>query len=185
MKPTDELIKEHHAILLSLEVLETMCGRIEAGEECNANDVARLLDFLKTFADGCHHQKEERHLFPAMEGAGVPRDRGPIGIMLSEHDLGRKHIRGMGESLAAWQAGRPEGARELVRDARAYINLLRAHIMKENTVLFPMADRFLSPETQQTIAAAFAALEEEEIGENVHEQYHELLHELHDTYLES
>ena len=183
MKPSDELVKEHNAILGSLEVLSTICDAIEAGKTFNAYDVARLLDFLKVFADGCHHQKEELLLFPALEQSGIPREHGPIGVMLSEHDLGRKYIRGMAESLDAYSAGRSGAAVAIASNARAYINLLRAHIIKENTILFPMADKHLRADAQAELVAAFADLEEHKIGQGVHEQYHELLRELHDTYL--
>lgn len=183
MRPTEELMNEHRAILSALEVLEEICVRIDDGEPCVRPDVGRLLDFLKTFADRCHHQKEEKLLFPAMEAAGVPNADGPIGVMLSEHALGRKYIRGLSDALAGLEAGDSSSARLLSEDGRAYVHLLRAHIMKENEVLFPLADRRLPSEVQAQLLEAFEHFEEQEIGHAQHERFHAMLRELHDKYM--
>jgi hemerythrin-like domain-containing protein len=184
MKPTEELMKEHDAILGILDVLDEICSRIERKSAFNTDDVERILDFLRRFADGCHHAKEEKHLFPALEKAGVPREHGPIGMMLAEHDLGRKYIAGISGALDRCRQGE-QAAGDLASNARAYAHLLRAHINKENQVLFPMADRVLPEDVQDQIASAFAHLEEVEIGRGVHERYHAMLHELRDAYLAS
>jgi hemerythrin-like domain-containing protein len=60
----------------------------------------------------------------------------------------------------------------------AYVKLLRAHIMKENNILFPMSDRILSRENQSELEKAFDIVEAEEMGEGIHEKYHALAHEL-------
>jgi len=184
MKPTEELMEEHEAILGILDVLDEISSQIERHAPFNTDDVARIVDFLRRFADGCHHAKEEQHLFPALEQAGVPRENGPIGMMLSEHDLGRKHIAAIAAACEKCVRGE-EASGEIASNARAYARLLRDHINKENRVLFPMAERFLSLEVQERLSGAFAHLEEVEIGRGVHERYHAMLHELQDEYLAS
>jgi hemerythrin-like domain-containing protein len=104
-KPTEELMKEHSAIQLMLEILSEACTRLESGGKVVVTDLKKMLEFLKEFADGCHHAKEERHLFPALERAGIPRERGPIGVMLAEHNLGRSHIRRMSSAISGLAAG--------------------------------------------------------------------------------
>jgi hemerythrin-like domain-containing protein len=159
-------------------------AQIEKHDPFSTDDVARIVDFLRRFADGCHHAKEEKHLFPALEQAGIPRENGPIGMMLSEHDLGRKYIAAIAEACERCVRGE-DASRALASNARAYARLLRDHINKENRVLFPMAERFLPGEVQERLSGAFVHLEEAEIGRGVHERYHAMLHELHDKYLAS
>jgi len=67
-----------------------------------------------------------------------------------------------------------------MENLRSYVQLLRAHINKENAVLFPMADQMLSPESQKELIEAFEIVESDEIGEGVHEKYHKLANELAD-----
>lgn len=184
MYATQELRDEHEGILVMLDVLERLADDAAQGRAVNLEHAGQVLDFLRTFADRCHHGKEEDLLFPALEAKGFPRDGGPTGVMLAEHAEGRAHIRAMGEALDQMRAGRG-GEREFAAHARAYVHLLRAHIEKENMVLFAMAERALSPEDHERLAREFARVEAERIGPGVHECYHELIHTLQDIYLKT
>jgi len=75
MNYTEQLKEEHKGIILMLRVLEQMCDRLDAGEPVDLDHLERSVEFLKVFADTCHHAKEEELLFPAMEQAGIPRKR--------------------------------------------------------------------------------------------------------------
>ena len=185
MKATEQLMKEHSAIELMLKILEEACSRLETGKKVPIGDLQKMVEFLKVFADGCHHAKEEGHLFPAMEKAGIPRERGPIGVMLAEHDLGRRHIKRMAIALSDLSFGDTGAADEFVQHTRSYAHLLTLHIEKENKILFPMADAHLSSEVQASVTEAFDRFENEEMGEGKHEAFHKLLHDLSATYLDS
>jgi hemerythrin-like domain-containing protein len=73
----------------------------------------------------------------------MPREGGPIGVMLFEHQQGRAFVRQMRESLEAAKSGDQAGLRQVIDGGRGYIDLLRNHIDKENNVLFMMADRIV------------------------------------------
>ena len=88
MKATDELRKEHQGIELMLRVLQAVAEKFKRGERVNTEHLDGILEFLSIFVDKCHHGKEEEFLFPALEAAGVRREDGPIGVMLSEHEQG-------------------------------------------------------------------------------------------------
>jgi len=182
MKATEELMQEHTAIMLMLDIMENACARFEAGRQVPLEHLAQILDFLKTFADGCHHSKEEEYLFPALEAVGIPREQGPIGVMLSEHALGRKYVSGMADAVASLQSRDQSAVQTFVREARAYINLLRMHIYKENNILFPMADLRLTDVRQANLLRAFDRIETERIGAGKHEEYHLLLKTLKNIY---
>ena len=143
MKATEDLIEEHQAVLVSLQILEKVAAATGAKETKAPEHLAQLLDFFKGFVDRCHHGKEEDVLFPELERRGVRREGGPIGVMLAEHEIGRGHVRAMTERLQALQAGDAGAAAGIGEEARAYREMLEAHIQKENNVLFPMADRLI------------------------------------------
>ncbi len=182
MYATQQLRDEHDGILVMLSVLEQLARELQHGREVNRTHLEQALDFLRTFADRCHHGKEEDLLFPALREAGLPSEGGPIGVMLHEHTEGRAHIRGMADALARLQAG-ADGADTFARHALGYVALLRAHIDKENNVLFALAERLLPPEAHTRLAADFDRVESERIGPGVHERYHALIRQLRDTYL--
>ncbi|MCH7494988.1 MAG: hemerythrin domain-containing protein [Candidatus Marinimicrobia bacterium] len=185
MKPTDILIKEHDAILVMLNILEKVCLRLDTGESVKETDLENIVEFFKVFADKCHHGKEEDILFPALEEYGIPNEGGPIGVMLSEHVIGRDNVKGMNEAIADYKEGKESASKEFVRYARNYIALLTEHIDKENNILFKMADIHIPEERQQSLLVDFERAEEEKIGPGVHEKFHRLLEELSGVYLEN
>ena len=178
MTPTEILKHEHQIILMVLKGAEREGNAARKKGACDAQTVEKMADFFKMFVDRCHHAKEERHLFPALERHGVPKEGGPLGVMLSEHEEGRGYVRAIAAALPGLKAGRNAAAAQLADGLLAYTTLLRAHIDKEERVLFAMADRLLTPKECQDMVKAFDKVETEEIGEGVHEKYHQLAHEL-------
>ena len=183
MKATEILKTEHAAITLLLDILEKACETMESGGTVADDDITRMIDFLETFADGCHHRKEEEILFPALEKAGIPREHGPIGVMLAEHDHGRHFVAAMHDDHTRMKAGDGSASRDFVQDARAYRRLLLLHIQKENEVLFPLADRCLETGADAAIVELFDRVEREEVGAGKHEAYHAMLKSLSTAYL--
>lgn len=179
--PTEVLKHEHQVILLVLAAAEQEAQRIrESGRlaALGADRVGKMMEFFRVFADRCHHAKEENLLFERMVERGMDRDAGPIGTMLAEHDEGRRHLDGVEEGLAQATRGEADAAESVAHGLSQYAHLLRAHIEKEDTILYPMADRILSDADRKDLAKAFDRVESEEMGEEVHEKYHRLAHEL-------
>jgi hemerythrin-like domain-containing protein len=174
-----DLMHEHDAILFSLKILDEIATRIESGEDVLLRDITDFIDFLKLFADKCHHGKEEGFLFPALEEEGIQNQYGPIGVMLEEHDAGRKFIKQM--DLAS--TDNTINKEDFVKSARGYISLMRAHIKKENEVLFPIGDMKLSPSKQRDLLKAFEEFEDNVIGKGKHEELHEMLKNFKNKYL--
>ncbi len=183
MKPTEILKEEHHLVLLMLKIMEAVCKKLDQGQTVKTKDLDAIIDFIRGFADRCHHAKEEKLLFPALEKAGMPQNDGPIAVMLREHVLGRGFAKSMDDAIGLMKKGDASAAGAFVENARGYIQLLWNHIDKEDHVLFVMADQRLSPAAQKELVEGFDRVEREETGEGVHEKYHALLHRLRDAYL--
>ena len=162
MRPTEILKGEHRVIEQVLTCLERMADQgLEQGK-IPAKAATDALKFLREFADGCHHKKEEDRLFPLLEGRGLPRAGGPTDVMRTEHEQGRALIRTMASSLDAAGVGDARALQSFTRAARDYVQLLRAHIHKEDHCLFAMADSLLSPAEQERLEADFDAVEREQ-----------------------
>ena len=174
-----DLVNEHQAIQVALNILERMKEKVETNEEADFSEINELIEFLKEFADKCHHGKEEGFLFPALEKAGIKKEGGPIGVMLTEHEKGRRFIKAMQMSVNAGQAG----SSGFVEAASGYLNLLRVHIMKENTILFPQIEARLSEHEQKELLEAFENHEEKVIGQGRHEELHRMLEKFEKKYL--
>lgn len=167
---------EHRVIEQVLNVLEKIAERAETTGTFDRQDASNAVAFFRTFADQCHHGKEEAQLFPAMEAKGFPRDGGPTGVMIAEHEFGRACVRGM---AAAIEQG---NAREFAEHARQFIGMLRQHIQKEDHCLFAMADQAFSAAEQEQLLASFEKVEREDIGTGTHEKLLKIANTLADQY---
>jgi hemerythrin-like domain-containing protein len=183
MTATEQLKAEHGAIKLVLRIIEKMCERLKSGDDVQPEHLEQVLEFLKVFADKCHHTKEEELLFPALEKIGVPREEGPIGVMLAEHNKARQYVKGMGEGIARYKAGGGRAAAKIVENGMAYIRILTAHIDKEDNVLYPIADARLPKSVQDELLARFDKVETQKIGDGKHEEFHRMLENLEKVYL--
>jgi hemerythrin-like domain-containing protein len=180
MNPTEELKHEHRAIEGALQILDTIARRLQ--EPGVPRDARQLVDFFRTFADTCHHGKEEQAFFPALEAVGVPRQGGPIEVMLAEHQQGRRHIQGMLDALDAMEAGGANRTDPFREHAHSYARLLRTHIDKEDKVLFAIAEQRLPAEHQDRKNEEFERIEREVVGAGKHEELHRLLDTLARKY---
>jgi hemerythrin-like domain-containing protein len=168
MRAIEILMNEHRIIERALSLFELAVTRIERGEDVPLEVLNKLLEFFQMFADKCHHGKEENVLFPLLEQRGIPREGGPIGVMLYEHDLGRGYIREMRESLEVFNK-HIEAKDKFKNNALSYISLLRNHIYKEDNILFKMALMVLTRDDDEELLRGFEEIEKK-MGAGVHEQ---------------
>ena len=180
---TEQLKKEHAAIETMLKILEAVCGRLQTGEKADPAHLSQIVEFFHVFADGCHHGKEEEIFFPALEMAGIPKEGGPIGVMLGEHDRMRGLMRDLAEAVDRHRAGDSKVHAVIVRHASEYATMLRRHIEKENNVLFKMAEMHLSPDEEKELFERFESMETDKIGPGTHQRLHEVLEQLEGIYL--
>jgi hemerythrin-like domain-containing protein len=166
---------EHRIIERVLAILQKLTTK---PVENALDDWKKALDFFSHFADKCHHFKEEQVLFPAMEEHGIPKDGGPIGMMLMEHEEGRGYVRAMVAAIRLVETKNEVAKEILIEKAKAYLQLLREHIQKEDEILFRIADDVIPPDEQKALLRSFEEHEAKEIGEGVHEKYLTLVEEL-------
>jgi len=178
MKATDRLSAEHRVILSALDSLEAAARNCRNGNKLDAEFARAAVDFLRNFADHCHHAKEEGHLFPLLESRGMPPEGGPTGVMKQEHVESRGYVAGMDDAIGDAANGDPEALGRFAQNASRYIGLLRQHIDKEDNILYTMAENLLSPEDQDSLERTFAEVDEKEIGAEVIAKYRRVAEEL-------
>jgi hemerythrin-like domain-containing protein len=178
MRPTEILKSEHRVIELVLVCLDAMAERCRKDGRLDGDSARQAIDFFRSFADRCHHAKEENQLFPLMETRGFSPTAGPTAVMRAEHGEGRSLIAGMEQALAGAARGEVAGRERWLEAAGGYSKMLRDHIEKEDHCLFPMAEQSLLPSDMDELVRSFEAVERHDIGPGVHERYIRLAEEL-------
>jgi len=177
--PVQDLQIEHVGIVNMLHVMEKISAQLRQGQEIPRAHLEKVAEFIKNFADRCHHGKEEGILFPAM--AQNTANRPLINELLGEHQTGRDYMRGIVDSIPRAGAGTPD-AFHIAVNLEGYVSLLTRHIRTESVALFPLVEtQFTEPELHQ-MEERFEELENNVIGVGRHAEYHGWIAELSKIY---
>jgi hemerythrin-like domain-containing protein len=168
---------EHLVIAKVVGAAPVLADRLEADQAVDADLLQGVVEFMRTFADRCHHGKEEELLFPLLGQRGVPMHGCPVEALTMEHVKGRMLVKGLAEAVETYRKGDPEGKQAVIQALRGIAGLYPNHIWKEDYLLFPMTNKVLGPDDQQTLLQQFEQVEER-VGRDVHhrlEQFAERL----------
>ena len=168
--PTEILEEEHHFIQKVAGAMAVLAERLEQGETMDAEKLERVVDFMRTFADKCHHAKEETHLFTLLEKRGVPVRGCPIAILTAEHQRGRALVSTLASATETYAKDMTSAKKNLVETLKALTELYPGHIWKEDYLLFPMTNKVLSAEDQKDLSEKFEMVEKT-IGSDVRERF--------------
>ncbi len=175
MTATEVLKEEHRAIERMLAVMSAAAQRLADGEPVRAGLLREAVDFVRNYADKNHHGKDEDNLFPRLEERGVPKEGGPLGMMLHEHVLGRQFIKAIDDAIDGYESGDKDAAQVIAGNIGGYTQLLTEHVWKEENVLFPMADQVLSADDQRDLSERFERVDAEVSGPEVLKRYTDMV----------
>lgn len=88
----------------------------------------------------------------------------------------------MSDGAKNWNNQTSASAQSVANAMLNYIELMQNHILKEENVLFVLADQRLNAAKQEEITAKFEQIEEAVVGHGIHEQFHVLLAQLQAKY---
>jgi hypothetical protein len=167
----DELLRRDH------EVIERVFAAMEAGFARSGgpseDQVGLLVEFLGGYADRCHNQKEEQHLFPLLEARGVPRHGGPLAVMLQEHERAQALLARLVPAGEAFARGDPSALAELRETFDEYAALCKDHYWKENDILYPLALRVLDDADAAAVVRGIEAVEAS-LGPDTRSRYYRM-----------
>lgn len=135
---TASLRRDHELIEKVVKAMESTVQLLKDGKQIPESILLPVIDFSKNFTDVCHHSKEEKSLFPALEQAGLPKNMGPIAMMLIDHERSREIGTQMEQSAKEYLSSGDSS--KLITDMQQYVEHITEHLWKENNKLFMMAE---------------------------------------------
>ncbi len=175
--PTQMLEEEHRFIAKAVNATAVIADKLETGEPVALETLQDIVEFMRTYADKCHHGKEEDLLFPMLAQRGVPMRGCPVEALTHEHTMGRALVKSLAEASDAFRRGDPSAKGNLLKILRGIAELHPNHIWKEDYLLFPMTNKVLSAEDQQNLAQEFDKVEES-VGHDTHQRLEQLSEQL-------
>ncbi len=135
--------------------------------------------FIAEFIEGIYFKKEQV-LLNALEKSGLASDNSSLQHMLE--DIENSHV--MSEELLAaarqWQAGDIDGRNSIIWATSSYTSMLRQHIDRSRSIIFPLAEQLIPPEEQYKIAEAYNHIVFEESEVKPLEHYEKIVAALKD-----
>lgn len=153
MYTIDYLEKEHELIIKVTNKIEEKSLDILDGKDVDVEFFRNVIVFIRKFADGEHHKKEEDILFKYMiEELGALANKLVTNGMLVEHDMARYYVRELESYLDEYEKEKSSRNKlYIINNAMSYAELLRRHVDKENNVVYTFAARSLSDNIKKTI----------------------------------
>ena len=183
MNAIEIMMNEHRYIERMLKVARAACFKVLKGEMNDYSDFDSIIKFIKEYADGHHHNKEEIFLFNKMvDNLGLLGEKLVKHGMLVEHDFGRLYVKNLEEALKKVKDGDEEAKLDLIANTISYADLLTRHIDKEDRVVYTFAQRELNEVIMSEVDSQCISYENEH--SKVKDENIKLLEKLEDRYID-
>jgi hemerythrin-like domain-containing protein len=159
--PTDILEREHRYIQKVVNGIKMILEKPALEKVLNVDELGDVLDFMRSYADKCHHGKEEELLFPALIDKGVPTQGCPIGALKGEHIRGRSIVGLLAEGRELLDKGDPSAVETIRKGLEGVVSLYPNHIWKEDFLLFPMTEKVMNAKELSKLGEKFNQFDSE------------------------
>jgi hemerythrin-like domain-containing protein len=152
--PIQPLIVEHR---LTERMIDVMRWRVADMESIGTADIGFIdgaVEFLRTYADRCHHGKEEDILFRELARRPLSAEhRGVLDELVAEHVFARTTTRQLVEARDLYVAGGVSAFADIAACLHMFVEFYPKHIAKEEHGLFrPAMSYFTAAELGQMLA---------------------------------
>ena len=168
MMPIGPLMIEHRLIERMIDVMREELNLFEKEKKLNLEFLEMAVDFIRTYADRCHHGKEEDILFRELGEKKLKDDhRHIMEELIEDHRWGRKMTARLAEANKRNIAGEENTMPITIECMKSLIQFYPKHIEKEDKHFFIPCMEYFSETEQQSILR-----EEWEFDRNlIHEKY--------------
>ncbi len=173
--PAGPLMAEHRIIERMLAVLERQLVVIAETRVIDPELIDAATDFIRTYADRCHHGKEEDILFRRLADKPLDDELADVmSVLLEDHVRGRAMTRGLIEANARYRSGDASALSEVESCVRDLVEFYPMHIATEDRHFFKPCLEYFTDDEKQAMLADF---EEFDRG-LIHEKYRGIVEDL-------
>jgi hemerythrin-like domain-containing protein len=152
MMPIGPLMIEHRLIERMLAVARRELERFWREKKINPQFVLELVDFIRLYADRCHHGKEEDILFRELGKKPLTEEhRRAVEELVKEHNWARQQTREMVEANERYAHGEQDAYLTVTARLSALVDFYPKHIEKEDKHFFLPVMRYFSQEEKDAM----------------------------------
>jgi hemerythrin-like domain-containing protein len=153
MMPIAPLMIEHRVIEKMIFLIEEAVPVIEDARTVDGWLIDTFVDFIRTYADRCHHGKEEEILFRDLERKRlVEEHRQIMNELIEDHKWGRMKVSQLLKAKDDFLGGKQEALAEVITHLKDIATFYPKHIEKEDKHFFlPCMDYFTESERDRML----------------------------------
>lgn len=154
--PIGILMIEHRIIERLINLMDAQAEEADKENKINPDFLVFAIDFLKTYADKCHHGKEEDILFKTLEQKSLSSEHGDmVNNLLQDHIISRKMVAALGELKDRYLHADKSALKNITGCIQNLVVLYRRHIEKEDKDFFLPIMEYLNEQEQSKMLKDF------------------------------
>jgi hemerythrin-like domain-containing protein len=166
MMPVGYLMIEHRLIERMIKLLMDELLKIDKENKADLRFIEAAIDFLKTYADKCHHGKEEDILFRELVKKKLsPEHKMAMEELIEEHKMGRKEVGKLVEAQDSYREGDTESISSIKKQIKWLVEFYHRHIAKEDKKFFILSMSYFSKQEQDNMLGEFLEFDKGEVQE--------------------
>jgi hemerythrin-like domain-containing protein len=179
MLPIGPLMIEHRLLERMISIAGKELDRIKSSGAADSAFIDTLMDFMQTYADRCHHGKEEDILFRELKKKKISEEHSRIiDELLADHAHGREINARLAEANKKYANGDSEALNAITDCISSMLKLYPRHIEKEDKHFFLPVMTYFTEEEKDAILAEEYSFDQSLI----HEKYKEFVRMAEDTH---
>jgi hemerythrin-like domain-containing protein len=157
MMPIGPLMIEHRLIERMIKVMKRALEDMEEKRKVDPLFVDGSVDFIRTYADRCHHGKEEDILFRELKKKSISQEHArTMEELTEEHRWGRRTTAKLVEANERYRRGDRGALSVIMACVRDLVSFYPKHIEKEDRAFFiPVMDYFTKEEQDALLEEGF------------------------------
>ncbi|MBD3157774.1 MAG: cation-binding protein [Candidatus Lokiarchaeota archaeon] len=179
MQPIGPLMIEHRLIERMISAMKKETERIAEGGEPDPSFIETAVDFIRIYADACHHGKEEDILFRDLESVEMDdRDEKIMNELIAEHKWARNKTANLVKAKEDYIKGDEDAVGRIIAIMEELAEFYPKHIEKEDKDFFRSAMEYLDEDERDKM------LEEEYEFDRkfIHALYEDVVSDAEDRY---
>ncbi len=175
MLPVGPLMVEHRLIEKMIKLIGTESQRILRQKNINVVFIDRAVDFIRTYADRCHHGKEEDILFRDLVKKPLSAEHKRIlDELTEEHTFARNTTKKIVAMKEKYVQGDKNIILEIAKLMQALAEFYPKHIEKEDKHFFLPCMNYFTSQEQEAMLKEFWEFDKQLI----HEKYKAMVQEM-------
>lgn len=156
MMPAGPLMIEHRLIERMIAIMQKELQRMETENTARVLLIDQMVDFIKMYADRCHHGKEEDILFRDLEKKPLTVEhQNTMEELVQEHIYGRKLVGRLVEARDQYESGNTATLSTIKETFRDLATFYPKHIEKEDKHFFLPCMQYFTQEEQDRMLQEF------------------------------